>query len=95
MRTTLIRRVKQLEERFSINDGQPRKVDRTVVRVVGCDGSLENAACKRTLCPDGTLIEVIRLDCSSDTGGEKPTAEALDRFVERFPIEIMGNPRTL
>jgi hypothetical protein len=48
-----------------------------VVRRRGCEPSFEQATCKRTLCPDGTLWEVVRLDKMSE-GGEQPTDAELN-----------------
>jgi hypothetical protein len=57
----LKRRVRRLEERSGINASQPRKVVRIVVRRLDRDPSPEAVECKKTLCPDGSLIEVVRL----------------------------------
>jgi hypothetical protein len=84
----LKRRVKQLEERSGAGGGKPRKVLRIMVTCLGREPGLENAECCRTLCPDGTLLEVVRLD-RSRPGRERLTEEALDRFVESFPVRSM------
>jgi len=52
----------------------------------GAGKSLENATCTRTLWPDGTLFEMVELDGSNEGPGEV-TDEALDRWLEGFPIQ--------
>jgi hypothetical protein len=89
MRATLKRRVKQLEDRSGVGNGKPRKMHRIVVTSLGREPGLENAEChNRTLCPDGTLLEVVRLD-RSRPGRERLSEEALDRFVESFPLSSL------
>lgn len=41
---------------------------------------------KRTLCPDGTLWEVVRLDKIGEDG-EQPTEAELNRWIASIPIE--------
>jgi hypothetical protein len=50
--------------------------------------SLEGSKCSRTLCPNGTLIEVVRFD-RCRPGRERLSEEALDRFVESFPVRVL------
>jgi hypothetical protein len=85
----LKRRIGRLEERSGAGSGKPRKVHRTVVTCPGREPSLENAECRRTLCPNGTLLTVVRLD-RSRPGGERLSEEAMDRFVESFPVRFYG-----
>jgi hypothetical protein len=61
MHATLKRRVKQLEERSGAGN-KPRKVQGVVVRRMDREPSLEGAECIRTLCPNGTLLEIVRFD---------------------------------
>ena len=49
---------------------------------------LENAECTRTPCPNGTLLEMVRLD-RCRPGRERLSEEALDRFVESFPVRSL------
>jgi hypothetical protein len=56
-----------------------------VLCMAGGDKSLEHAKCARTLWPDGTLFEMVRLNWSNE-GSDKVTDEELDRWVEGFPI---------
>ncbi len=79
------RRVCRLEVRFAPPD-KPRDRVRVVVGRIGPEEGLQNATCKRTLCANGSLVEVVRLNGSADG----LTAEDLDRFVESFPMEPVG-----
>src|SRR5580658_9464814 len=45
---------------------------------------LENATCKRTLWPNGTVLEMVWLNRHDDRPGEPP-AEELDRWVDYLP----------
>jgi len=88
MHAMLKRRVGQLEERSGVDRGKPRKTLRIVVSRLDCTPSLENAECSRKLWPDGTLLEMVRLD-HSFAGREGLSEEALDRFVESFPVRLL------
>jgi len=50
-----------------------------------CEPSFEKATCTRSLCPDGTLWEVVRLDTMNS--GEQPTDAELNTWIAGFPIE--------
>ena len=89
MHATLKRRLGRLEQRLVVCKGKPRKTHRIVVRGMDREPSLENAACTRTLCPDGTLLEVVQLENSRE-GQEALSDEALDRFVESFPVKVLA-----
>jgi hypothetical protein len=88
MHAALKRRIERLEDRSDAGSSKPRKVLRIVVRSLGREPSLEGAECTRTLCPDGTLSEIVRLD-RSRPGRERLSEEALDRFVESFPVRSL------
>ena len=60
--------------------------DRPALRRPDREPSFEKATCKRSLCPDGTLFEVVRLDKIGE-GGEQPTECELNRWIGSFPIE--------
>jgi hypothetical protein len=77
MHATLKRRVGRLEDRSGIGTGMPRKVFRIVVRRLDGTPSVENAECSRTLCPDGTLLEVVRLDRLPQPANTTMTAESV------------------
>jgi hypothetical protein len=91
---TVIRRLSRLENQF--NPPAPRTSFRVVVRMEDPDApairrrdiapSFEKATCKRSLCPDGTLFEVVRLDKIGEDG-EQPTEAELSRWIAGFPIE--------
>jgi hypothetical protein len=87
MHATLKRRIERLEVR-SGTGSNPRKVQRIVVTCLDRQPSLENAECTRMLCPDGTLLEVVHLENCGE-GHEILSEEALDRFVESFPVRVL------
>jgi hypothetical protein len=61
-------------------------VDAPVVRRRDREPSFEKATCTRSLCPDGTLWEVVRLDKIAEVA-EQPTAAELNTWVAGFPLE--------
>jgi hypothetical protein len=91
---TVIRRLNRLENQF--NPPVPRTSFRVVVRMEDPDApaarrrdrepSFEKATCKRALCPDGTLWEVVRLDKVGEDG-EQPTDAELNTWIACHPIE--------
>ena len=83
--TAVMRRIRRLEDQFGSVD-RPRDRFRILVCSAGAGKSLENATCTRTLWPDGTLFEMVELDGSNEGPGEV-TDEALDRWLEGFPIQ--------
>jgi len=94
MHATLKRRIGRLEDRSGVGGSKPRKVVRIVVSRLDGTPSLENAECSRTLCPDDTLFEMVRLDVSR-AGREALSEEALDRFLESLPVRSMYEDDTL
>jgi hypothetical protein len=70
MYATLKRRLERMEGASGVHSGKPRKILRIVVRRLDRIPSVENATCSRTLCPDGTLLEMVRLDLSRDGHAE-------------------------
>ena len=86
----MIGRVRRLEERRCPVEGpdytkNPRRVLRIVVSNLGRAVSPRAARCRRMITIDGYLIESVRLG-----SGGKPSDEALDQFVNGFPIEQSG-----
>ncbi len=89
----ITRRLNRIEHQLNPPPPKPRTWFRVVVRMGDVDApavrrrerepSVENATCKRTLCPDGTLWEVVRLDKI----GEQPTDAELNTWIAGFPIE--------
>ena len=61
-------------------------IDAPMVRSRDCEPSFEKATCTRSLCPDGTLWEVVRLDKMSEDG-DQPTDAELNTWIAGFPIE--------
>ena len=94
--TTITRRLSRLEDQFWPPAAQPRTRFRVVVSMRDPDApavrrpsrepSFEKATCKRTLCPDGTLWEVVHLDKIGEDG-ERPTDDELNSWIAGFPIE--------
>jgi hypothetical protein len=92
----ITRRLNRLEDQFWPPPPKPRTYFRVVVRMVDVDApairkldrgpSFDRATCKRTLCPDGTLWEVVHLDKIGEDG-DQPTDEELNRWIAGFPIE--------
>ena len=79
---TVVRRVARLEDRlWSVRNSQPRF--RIVVRRLDREPGLEQATCRRTLWPNGTLFESVYLGASGSDGF---TDEEFERWIESFPI---------
>jgi len=56
----IARRLRRLEDQFAPADGKPRDRFRLVLRPAGLlNPSLENATCRRRLCPNGTVLESV------------------------------------
>ena len=87
---TVIRRLARLEDRFAPPDQKPRKLLRIVVSQAGSNAGLDEAECTRTLCEDGTLLEVVDLSGRRE-GPARLTDEELDRWVDSFPVQVLGN----
>jgi hypothetical protein len=56
-----------------------------MISMAGAEPSLEDATCKRTLWPDGTLFELVEFNKHND-GPDELTDEELDRWLEGFPV---------
>jgi hypothetical protein len=93
---TITRRLDRIENQLCPSAPRPRTRFRVVVRREDPDKppvrlwdrepSFERATCKRTLCPDGTLWEVVHLDKIGEDG-EQPTEAELNRWIAGFPIK--------
>ena len=81
---TVVRRIARLEDHFK-PARNPRQRLRIVVRTTDRKPS-SNATCRRTVWPDGTLFEMVRLDRIGE-GGKDFTAEEFETWIETFPIE--------
>ena len=80
------RRLRRLEDQLGPADGKPRDRFRLVLRPAGLrNPALEGATCRRTLCPNGTVLESVEFSRSSD--GRELTQEELDQWVACFPVE--------
>jgi hypothetical protein len=89
---TVARRLARLEEQVAPPDQKARKCFRLIVCRYGGRTSLENARCKRTLSPDGTVMELVEL-YGSNEGPDSVTPKELDQWVASFPIEAPGIAR--
>ena len=56
-------------------------------RLENLNPSLENATCRRTLCPNGTVLESVEFTTRSN--GRELTQEELDKWVASFPVETL------
>ena len=56
---------------------------RVIVSHAGKRFDLATATCERTLCSDGSLLEIVKFGGS----GRELTGEDLERFIASFPIE--------
>lgn len=81
---TVTRRIARLEDRF-VSADRPRRHLRIVLSMAGAKPCLDDATCKRTLCSDGTLLEVVRFN-KRNKGPDELTNEELDKWVESFPV---------
>jgi hypothetical protein len=52
--------------------------------MAGSRPSLEDATCIRTLCSEGTLLELVEFN-EHNVGPDELTDEELDKWVETFP----------
>ncbi len=83
------RRVHRLEDQFAPADRKPRRYERMIVYKWGSSpASLENARCKRPLCPDGTLLELVELEGSNEGLGTL-TDDEQDEWVAGFPVATL------
>jgi hypothetical protein len=80
----IAKRLRRLEDQFGPADGKPRERFRLVVRSAGEMLGPETATCRRTLCPDGTLMELIEMSATHARGLSQ---EELDQWVASSPVE--------
>lgn len=86
----IARRLRRLEIQFGPADGNPRERFRLVVQPAGLrNPGLEGATCRRTLCPNGTVMESVEFSTSSN--GRELTDAELDAWVASFPIEPIAD----
>jgi hypothetical protein len=83
----ITKRLARLEEHLQVTLTPRKRLSIVVIRV-DRKPSLEGATCTRTLCPDGTLMEVVRLD-QSRPGRHELTDDEVERWIETFPIDRM------
>ncbi len=95
----ITRRLNRIENQLWPPPPKPRTRFRVVIRRQDVDAplvrnrnrgpSFEKATCTRSVPPNGTLWEVVRLDKMSE-GGEQPTDAELDIWIRGFPIEPLS-----
>jgi hypothetical protein len=92
---TIDRRVRQLGDRFGSSE-KPRPRMRLIVRPLGSKLVLADAECTRTLCPDGTVMELVQFQDHRE-GPDEISGEELDRWADGFPVKrrqrLLGRPR--
>ncbi|MGA2580515.1 MAG: hypothetical protein ABSH24_31350 [Bryobacteraceae bacterium] len=81
---TIAKRLCRLERAFAAADRKPRDYFRVVLRRLDRVPGLEDATCRRTWWPNGTVCENVVLGGSSD--GHAVTDEELEEWVQGFPI---------
>jgi flavodoxin len=60
-----------------------------MIRDLGSKLCLADATCKRMLCSNGGLFETVDFKAHHE-GPDELTEEELDRWVESFPVQILG-----
>ena len=92
----IAKRLRRLEDEFGPADGKPRDRFRLVVRSAGEMLGSESATSRRTLCPDGTLMELVEIRNTAPRrhpgeGGRSTTmisknlARRLERLEDSLP----------
>jgi hypothetical protein len=82
----IAKRLRRLEDEFGLADGKPRDRFRLVVRSAGEMLGSESATSRRTLCPDGTLMELVEMSATHARGLSQ---EELDEWVASFSVETL------
>ena len=82
----VVRRIDRLEDQFGSTNEKPRRRLRMMISMAGAEPSLEDATCRRTLWPDGTVFEMIEFNRHNE-GPDELTDEKLDRWLEEFPVD--------
>ena len=83
----LEKRMRRLEGHFHPpNDSdRPRRVSRLVVCEAGGPEYAAPSSCKRTLYPDGRLMEQVYVP----GGGAPVSREEFEQLIESFPVEVL------
>ena len=79
----VVRRVHRLENHYAPSR-QPLRRFRLVVHRMDRKEDIHGATCRRSLCSDGTVMEIIRMDRSQ---GHDFTEEEFEAWIESCPIE--------
>ena len=80
----VVRRVQRLENHYKPSR-QPLRRFRVVVHRMDRKEGIHGATCRRSLGPDGTVMEIIRMDRS--WSGSDFTEEEFEAWIESCPIE--------
>jgi hypothetical protein len=84
--TTVSRRLCKLEDQFRPAGWKPPKRFRLVLFMACTRRSLEGATCKRSIWPDGTLCELVRIGKTHEGAREVPDDE-FEEWITSFPVE--------
>jgi hypothetical protein len=60
-----------------------------MISMAGAIPTLEDATCRRTLWPDGTLFELVQFN-AHNYGPDELTDEELKKWLESFPVDWSG-----
>jgi hypothetical protein len=84
----IAKRLRRLEDEFGPADGNPRGERwRLVVRLAGKMFDSAGPTCRRTLCPNGTVLESVEFTTSSND--RELTQAELDTWVASFPVDTL------
>lgn len=96
----IAKRLRRLEEQLAPADGKLRVCLRLIVGPVGGIYDLEGATCHRTLCANGTVMELV---IAGNAGPIQRTPgrdlnpvsnEELESFIQTFPVEAAQGRKT-
>jgi hypothetical protein len=90
---TLARRIGKLENQFRSAD-MPRRHSRLQVILLGAKLCLADAKCTRTLCSDGSVMELVEFQ-KHEEGPDELTGEELDRGLKPSPSSDQRGARTM
>ncbi len=82
---TMDKRLTKLEDQLRPVGWKPKGHLRMVFARAGATLSLDGGTCKRTLCPDGTLMELVLL-LNAAEGLQDVSEQEMDEWVAGFPI---------
>ena len=83
---TVTRRIRKLEDQFRPAGWNPSKRFRLVLFMACTTRSLDCATCKRSLWPDGTLCELVRIGKTNE-GAREVSDNEFEEWLASFPVE--------